>query len=753
MAGPGPLDYIALGWHIFPCHTIQQGRCSCTKGVSCVSPGKHPRTQNGVKDASTDPDVIRKWMQRYPETNWGLACGHVSGVVVLDADQRKGGLASLDDLETNRPDGPMPQTRRAKSGGGGKHLFFRYPTDGQPIGNRVDFRPGIDFRSDGGYVILPNGTHISGGRYEWINFEHDMAPMPSDILAAIRGGRDGSSRDPLPDLAEILAGVPEGKRDDTLFRAACKLRRELGNDSTARTAVESIILRAAAACDFPEKDALRKVEQAYAQDHADGLEPATYWSAGGVDGGDDDDIGGNDHELYPLTDLGNVMRLISIVGYDWRFVPEWGWVRFTDLGWRKVTEHEILQVCAKVHRVVAKEHAQVQGVKNKAQWGKWVQQCQSSARIAAVEALARSHEHFLATAEEFDTNPHELACPNGIVDLQTGEIRQMMQEDFVTKNTMVVYDPESQSDRWERFLDDITDGDEELKRYLQMMAGYFLTGLTHLEAFYFILGVAATGKSTFIDAISSAMGSYAMNTASDTFMYRRGKDTPAQELARMPGCRLVYMSEIREGDFFNEALIKQFTGGDKIVARMLYRVSFEFKPQAKLAFITNHEPSTRDDAMMRRLKKIEFLKPIPAEKRDPTLKLDLRDPDKLGPAVLAWMVKGAQMMYDQPLWVIPEPEVVKKAVREYQETHDDIRQFMHEVLVNAEGDFAPVAQVYDEYRQWCEVNGEKLLSHRQFWQRMRERGLNRDRINETDVYVNVRSRTRQINAIGVSTWV
>jgi hypothetical protein len=48
-----PVDYVARGWQIFPCHSIERGRCVCRKGRDCESPGKHPLTENGFKNATT----------------------------------------------------------------------------------------------------------------------------------------------------------------------------------------------------------------------------------------------------------------------------------------------------------------------------------------------------------------------------------------------------------------------------------------------------------------------------------------------------------------------------------------------------------------------------------------------------------------------------------------------------------------------------------------------------------------------------
>jgi hypothetical protein len=160
-----PLDYAARGWPVFPCHSIRRGQCTCSKGIACQSPGKHPLTQHGLNDASASPDTIRAWQARFPFANWAVVTGRANGVVVIDIDPRHGGYTSIQEYEENRPDGPLPETLRASTGGGGRHLFYLYPPDATIKGdNRGKWLRGVDVKSDGGYVILPPGEHFSGGR-------------------------------------------------------------------------------------------------------------------------------------------------------------------------------------------------------------------------------------------------------------------------------------------------------------------------------------------------------------------------------------------------------------------------------------------------------------------------------------------------------------------------------------------------------------------------------------------------------------
>lgn len=84
--------YASLGWPVFPLHSItESGRCSCRE--NCASPGKHPRTITGVKEATTDPLKINAWFQKWPDANIGIATGKASGLVVFDFDFKDGGMS------------------------------------------------------------------------------------------------------------------------------------------------------------------------------------------------------------------------------------------------------------------------------------------------------------------------------------------------------------------------------------------------------------------------------------------------------------------------------------------------------------------------------------------------------------------------------------------------------------------------------------------------------------------------------------
>jgi len=73
------LRYAALGLSVVPVHSIKgDGWCSCRDGKSCTSPGKHPRTPHGIRDATCDPTEIERFWSKWPDANIGIATRPVS---------------------------------------------------------------------------------------------------------------------------------------------------------------------------------------------------------------------------------------------------------------------------------------------------------------------------------------------------------------------------------------------------------------------------------------------------------------------------------------------------------------------------------------------------------------------------------------------------------------------------------------------------------------------------------------------------
>ncbi len=223
------LAYARQGWKVLPLHSAPAGRCSCGQ-TDCGSPGKHPRTPHGGKDASSDEPTLRAWWKEWPESNLGIVPD--PGVAVLDVDPRNGGADSLAELERVR--GQLPATAAVATGGGGHHFYFRLP-EGQ-FRRRPGFRPGLDLLIGTGYVIAPPSVHASGGVYHWITcFDEGIAPIPSWLIEEA-GARHLKVEGRAPAIAEER--IARGRRHTSLVsHAGTMLRRGMPS-----SAIEAALL-------------------------------------------------------------------------------------------------------------------------------------------------------------------------------------------------------------------------------------------------------------------------------------------------------------------------------------------------------------------------------------------------------------------------------------------------------------------------------------------------------------------------------
>jgi len=195
------LAYAERGFGVLPLHSPLDGACSCRR-ADCSSPAKHPRTINGLSDASTDPDTIRKWWAQWPAANVGVAVP--PGYVVVDVD--------VEDASTATEGHELPATATAKTGRGWQFLY----RTGRKVAPRVAVLEHVDLRGPGSYVVAPPSTHVNGTEYTWISPPRDGiadAPAwvyevaPARSTAAGAPGADIASGGRNAELARLAAGM------------------------------------------------------------------------------------------------------------------------------------------------------------------------------------------------------------------------------------------------------------------------------------------------------------------------------------------------------------------------------------------------------------------------------------------------------------------------------------------------------------------------------------------------------------------
>jgi hypothetical protein len=154
------LKYASQGYRILPLHSIKGGICTCGNH-SCKSPGKHPLTQRGANEASSDEIQIKGWWSQWPTANIGIAMGD-HGTIALDVDTRNNGHLTWEAiLQAN---GQLPETATQRTGNGWHYLFVIDEKLMPKIKGKLG--QGIDVKANG-YIVAEPSIHHSGRRYSW----------------------------------------------------------------------------------------------------------------------------------------------------------------------------------------------------------------------------------------------------------------------------------------------------------------------------------------------------------------------------------------------------------------------------------------------------------------------------------------------------------------------------------------------------------------------------------------------------------
>lgn len=337
----------------------------------------------------------------------------------------------------------------------------------------------------------------------------------------------------------------------------------------------------------------------------------------------------------------------------------------------------------------------------------------SAKTINAVAVIAKADRKVAATIDQWDLNPWLLGTAGGTVDLRSGSILKNNMDDHITK--IAITAPGGECPIWRDVLHKITAGDVDLQDYLQIIAGYSLTGSVREEALFFFYGGGGNGKGTFIETLGYLIGDYGTTVAMSTLMASKNTEHPT-EIAKLRGVRLAMASETKEGARWDVAKIKLLTGGDQLTGRFMRGDYFDFMPSHKLIVSGNRRPmlGTVDAAIARRMHLVPFLVQISTPDR--TIKERLRNE---AAGILAWAVEGCLRWQRHGLVM---PDVVAKATEEYLHDQDDIQVWIDESCQLSNSDEV-VSHLYDSFGEWCDRSGAFRPSKKEFTQRLAARGF------------------------------
>lgn len=473
------------------------------------------------------------------------------------------------------------------------------------------------------------------------------------------------------------------------------------------------------------------------------------------------------------NDFGNGVRLVMRHGAGLMWVDEIGWLHWDGRRWRVEGAESVARACAHetAEAIKAEALAMLGAVRVPPEpdpsadkdvrkiWERerqrqfapvqehrdWAVQSNSKGRLDGMQNEARGY--LRRDVGELDVQPYLLNVENGTIDLADGRLLKAHDPDHrITKMAPVVYDVEAECPRWERFVAAVlpdAPGQEGVARFVQKWLGYALSADITEQKILVFEGKGANGKSTLLEVVARIMGDYAQVTPIETFLHqdRRSGSGPSPDIARLPGARLVRASEPEPGARLSESTIKQWTGGERMVARHLHRGFFEFTPQGKLTLSVNIRPVLvgKDHGIRRRILVVPFTQTFKAgggAPRGKTLGDELMEE---APGILNWLLEGFALWREEGL---EPPPAVLAATDSYFVEMDPVGAFVAEAIERSEaaGTMEQATEVFAAYQRWCRDNNEDERNVTAFGRRLTDLGFKRQTRSGRTFYAGVRLR-------------
>ena len=351
--------------------------------------------------------------------------------------------------------------------------------------------------------------------------------------------------------------------------------------------------------------------------------------------------------------------------------------------------------------------------------------------VEGVEVMASRDPQVAMTTRDWNPDPWLLGTPAGYVNLKCGELFEPDPALNVSQLTSVgPAERGTPIPHFATFLDEVTQGDAGLQRFLQQYIGYCLTGDTREQVLLFVYGPGGNGKSALQTVITEIMGNYAKTAVMETFSARH-QPRHLTEIAMLLGARLVTLSETEKGQRWSQARLNQMTGGDNITANFMYHDMFTFRPVFKTFVVGNHKPhlASVNDAERRRFLIVPFLhKPANPDRR---LAEKLRDEYS---GILRWAIEGCLDWQENGLLT---PQVVKEATDDYFATEDFFGRWVDECCERGPGLKAKATPLWQSFSSFAEDNGEDAGSMKSFSNCLANAGIEKMKSGGSSVYLGI----------------
>ena len=458
----------------------------------------------------------------------------------------------------------------------------------------------------------------------------------------------------------------------------------------------------------------------------------------------------NDNQShYESTDMGNMNRFVDQYKDTLKSTgtPS-SWFIWDGMRWKYCRDNTYAtQKAYETIENIEAEALQTSDIMRKQELLKWSKQSQSNSKILSMVNMSSKHQDMIVSISDFDKDIGLINCINGVVDLKSKSLLGTHRHRLISKLANVSYNPKAKAPVFKRFINQIFGNDIELIRWIQRAIGYSFTGSVLEQKLFLAYGTGANGKSTLFEIIKLILGDYSKTADFETFLSKQKSGVRELEaVGELKGIRFALASETDSHVRFSEAIIKRLTGGDTLRGTKLMKSAFEFKPEFKLWFLTNHLPYAKDGSFgfWRRIKVVPFNQRFSGSKVDSTL-YDQLLKEKEG--ILKWCVDGAYHWYREleksgGKTGLGTCKAVDEATEEYKSENDVLSHFINHTVEAEVGSQVEARDLYKAYTTWANDNTSddhtSPISETFFGKRMVERGLKKKRVAGGYLYVDIK---------------
>lgn len=313
-----------------------------------------------------------------------------------------------------------------------------------------------------------------------------------------------------------------------------------------------------------------------------------------------------------------------------------------------------------------------------------------------LQMLRRIRDPLVVLPKQIDQQHYVKACPNGVIDLRTGELRPGRPDEYILNAIVTEYDPEllrkdDPCPETNRFLLSSMDGDQELVDFIWRLLGYGLITERRDHIFTIMWGEhGRNGKDTLIKLVTHVLGqTLSGDVPVEMFLQMqqtRNSSAPSPDVLALRGMCVAWINEAEEGQRFALAKLKKMTGGGYITARGLQDKLQTTWLQTHLPIMTTNElPKAKADDAPFWSRALIIKWPLsfverPEQPYERPADKDLTE--KIGAeakGVLVRMVRGSMEYLRDGLKI---PDKVREWTREQRASWDDVGLFISEWCIS-----------------------------------------------------------------------